>query len=112
MSGSIGRRRKMDRMRTTPYKDWLLKRLAKNPEEAVGYLNATLEEKDLAAFLISLRDVVEAFGGMGKLAKQAKLNRVSLYRMLSKIGNPEIFSVDRLLRALGLKLAVTLGDKS
>jgi probable addiction module antidote protein len=38
-------------------------------------------------FLLALRNVAEA-RGMTKLAARSKLNRESLYKMLSKRGNP------------------------
>ena len=46
------------------YKDDLNKRL-RNPEYAAEYLAQVLAEKDNAAFLIALKDVVEAGGGVG-----------------------------------------------
>lgn len=94
-------------MKTVSYKKMLITRLRKNPGEAVGYLNGALEENDPKTFLIALKDVAEAHGGMSQVAKKAALNRVSLYRMLSNNGNPEINSVNRLLRTFGLRLAVT-----
>ena len=45
-------------------------------------------------FLLALRDVVEAHGGVGQLAKVAKLNRESLYKLLSKDGNPRLSSLE------------------
>lgn len=93
-------------MRTIPLEQILIERFRKDPNEAIGVLNGILEEGDLPAFLLTLKDVAVAFGGMSHVAKKAKLNRVSLYRMLSKMGNPGIFSVDQLLRSLGLKLAI------
>jgi probable addiction module antidote protein len=44
---------------------------------------------------------------MAQLADKMKLNRKSLYRMLSGRGNPELKSLDALLHALGFRLAVT-----
>lgn len=87
------------------YQDELIKSL-KNPKEAAAYLNAALEEGDAKLFLLALRNVAEAFGGMAKLSQRAKLNRENLYRMLSKKGNPEFYSMNILLNTLGLKLAV------
>ena len=43
---------------------------------------------------------------MAAIAEKADLSRESLYRMLSKRGNPEIKSLLRLLRAMGLKLSI------
>jgi probable addiction module antidote protein len=75
--------------------------------EAEEYLNAALEEDDPELFLLALRNVAEAQGGVAQLAKKARLNRESLYKMLSERGNPEFKSLDALLHALGFRLAVT-----
>jgi probable addiction module antidote protein len=92
--------------RTLDYKELLLKRLRDNPEESVAYLNAALEDEDPKVFLIALRDVVEAHGGMSKISKQSQLNRESLYRMLSEKGNPELASISKLLKSIGFNLAI------
>ena len=78
----------------------------KNQEEAAAYLNAAMEEADPALFLLALRNVTEARGGVAKISSRAKLNRENLYRMLSKKGNPEFQSLGAVLEALGLRLAV------
>ncbi len=75
--------------------------------EAEEYLNAALEEGDPELFLLALRNVAEAQGGVAQLAEKAKLNRESLYKILSERGNPELKSLDALLHALGFRLAVT-----
>lgn len=87
------------------YHDWLIESL-KDRKEAAAYLNAALEEGDREMFLVALRNVAEAFGGMGKLANDSSLNRESLYRMLSEKGNPRVSSLDALLHAMNLRLAV------
>jgi probable addiction module antidote protein len=92
--------------KSRPYQEHLKEAFA-DPLEAAGYLNAALEDGDKELFLLALRNVAEArLGGMSKLAAASGLNRESLYRMLSGNGNPELKSLDRLLHALGLKLAV------
>ena len=78
----------------------------KDPAEAAAYLDAALEEGDPCLFLLSLRNVAEAHGGLLKLSQKTKLNRVNLYRMLSRQGNPEINSLAKLLDAMGFRLAV------
>lgn len=80
-------------------------RSLKNAKEARAYLNAALEDDDPESFLTALHNVVEAHG-ITKTAKMAGLNRVSLYKMLSKSGNPSLSSLYVLLRALGLGLRV------
>lgn len=79
----------------------------RNPQEAEEYLNVALEEEDPELFLLALRNVTEAQGGVARLAEKTKLNRESLYKMLSERGNPELKSLDVLLHALGFRLAVT-----
>jgi probable addiction module antidote protein len=68
------------------YDDYLIESL-KDRRLAEAYLNAALEEDDARVFLLALRDVAQA-RGMSKLAARSKLNRESLYKMLSKRGNP------------------------
>ena len=77
-----------------------------DPCEAAEYLSAAIEEGDRAVFLLALRNVAEAHGGMAAIAQKANLNRESLYRMLSGKGNPEIKSLYSLLHAIGLRLAI------
>ncbi|MBI4829577.1 MAG: putative addiction module antidote protein [Nitrospinae bacterium] len=91
------------------YRDDLIAELKRNPKEAVAYLNATLEDDDPRVFLLALRDVADAWGGLKKLAGETNLNRESMYRMLSLKGNPSFTSLTALLESLGMKLAVHLG---
>lgn len=95
--------------KTTAYQQDLIASL-KDPCEAAAYLNAAIEEGDRAEFLLALRNVAEAHGGMAALSDKAQLSRESLYRMLSKRGNPEIKSLLSLLHAMGLRLAVEPED--
>ena len=90
---------------TGSYRESLLKSL-KNVDEAVQYLNACLADDDPEVFLMALRDVADAHGGIRALSKDAGLNRESLYRMLSKSGNPSLASLAAVLQACGLRLAV------
>ena len=78
----------------------------KDPEVASIYLTQAFEEGDKELFLLALKNVVEARGGMGKLAKMTNLNREHLYRILSRKGNPEIYTLGAILESLGLCLAV------
>ena len=91
--------------KSKPYQPDLIESL-RDAGEAEEYLNAALEEDDPELFLLALRNVAEAQGGVAKLAEKTKLNRESLYKMLSERGNPELRSLDALLHALGFRLAV------
>ena len=90
---------------TVGYHEDLLFRL-KDPEYAVGYLNACLEDEDDGAFLLAIRDVAQVHGGLSQLARKAHLNREHLFRMLSKTGNPRLHSLRQLLEALGFRLVL------
>jgi probable addiction module antidote protein len=91
--------------KTESYREGLLESL-KNPEEAAHYLNACLGDDDARVFLLALRDVADAHGGIRALSRDTRLNRESLYRMLSKSGNPSLESLAAVLNACGLRLAV------
>lgn len=84
----------------------------KDPVEAVDYLNACLEDGDPEVFLLALRDVARAQGGIAKLAEMTELNREHLYRILSENGNPAFSSLEALLDAMGFRLAVALKEAS
>lgn len=97
--------------KTTSYQQDLINSL-KDPLEAAAYLNAAIEEGDRSVFLLALRNVAEAHGGMGVLAERSHLSRENLYRMLSQQGNPEIKSLYALLQAMGLRLAIEPKDRN
>ena len=79
-------------------------------EEAAEYLTACFEDSE-EVFLLGLRQVVEANGGIGVMAEETSLNRESLYRMLSETGNPQLSSLARVLTNLGLKLQFAPRDE-
>jgi probable addiction module antidote protein len=93
--------------KSTAYQTDLIESL-RDAREAEEYLNAALEENDPELFLRALRNVAEAQGGVASVAEKTKLNRESLYRMLSERGNPEFRSLEALLHALGFRLAVAV----
>lgn len=78
----------------------------KTRKDIVAYLNAALEDGEPAVLLEALRNVAQAKGGIVALAKTAGVSRESLYRTLSRRGNPKIDTVMALLRAMGLKLSI------
>src|SRR3989442_15772832 len=94
-------------MRLKNYREDLVKRLA-DPEYAAAYLAQVLAEKDSATFLIALKDVVEAGGGVGALAGRVGLKRPSLYKILSKKGNPTLETLQEILKPLGLRVSIAL----
>jgi probable addiction module antidote protein len=91
--------------KSNSYKEHLLKRL-RNPKEAAAYLNAALEDEDPRVFLVALKDIAEAHGGLSRLAQEADLNRESLYKTLSPKGNPRLQSLMAILQACHLDISI------
>ncbi|HEY9868908.1 MAG TPA: hypothetical protein V6D08_07060 [Candidatus Obscuribacterales bacterium] len=89
-------------MPTVDYNKHLLEDL-KNLEYAAGYLTASLEEGE-DVFLLAVRDVAQAQGGIGALSRMTNLNRENLYNMLSAEGNPRLSSITSILDKLGFKI--------
>ena len=78
----------------------------KSPRFAAEYLSAVLEDGDQEELMMALRRLSEAFGGVPALAAAAGLNPTTLYRTLSRRGNPELRSITALLKAMGMRLSV------
>lgn len=73
-------------------------------ERQVAYISAALETGE-ANFVRDALGLVARARGMGEIAKNAGLNRESLYKALGETGNPEFSTVMRIVRALGLTLS-------
>lgn len=73
---------------------------------AAATLDAILADGEQGEMLVTLRQMAKAFGGMPVIAKAADLNATQLYRTLSEKGNPEVRSLNAVLRTMGLRLAV------
>lgn len=99
--------------RTEPHKPYtaVLEERLKNPAEAAAYLNAALEDEDYRVFLMAIRDVANAHGGLARIAQDTGLNRENLYRMLSENGNPRINSLVTVLADLDLNLKIDVSRK-
>jgi probable addiction module antidote protein len=71
-----------------------------------------LEDGDARAVPIALRTVVDAVGGMAALADKTGLSRETLYRTLSKHGNPRLDTLAVILAVFGLRLTIQPAQKS
>lgn len=88
----------------------LINKLRKNRAFAAEYLKAAMEDSaEPQVLLIALRQIAEARGGMAKVAKAAGIERESLYRALSRRGNPRLSTLFAVTRAMGLTLTVEAG---
>lgn len=72
-------------------------------DKAADYLTACLEEGP-EVFLLAIRDVAKAQGGMSKLAEDTEIAREALYRMFSDAGNPTFASISAVIESLGIKM--------
>lgn len=89
------------------YHDKLIQDL-QDPELASMYLNEALKDENPHIFLLALKNVCQAQGeAMTALARQTKISRENLYRILSKKGNPKLNNVISLLSAVGFQLSVS-----
>ncbi len=92
----------MAKLKTRPYDS---AEYLNTEEDIANYLEAVFEDGDPALIAHALGVVARA-KGMAKVAKKAGLGRESLYKALSKDGNPKIETVVKVMHALGLKLKV------
>ena len=86
-------------------------RRAEFQQIAARTLDAALSERELEAFVHSLKEVVKARGGFTAVTRKTGLNRTALYKTLSSGGNPTLSTLIVLLPVVGLRLSVEpLGD--
>ncbi|MFC0131197.1 addiction module antidote protein [Massilia eurypsychrophila] len=77
-----------------------------DPALAAEYLSEVLANGDEADVMLALRALSAAFGGVQDIARRAEANPNTMYRTLSKQGNPSLKSLRAILGAMGLRLAV------
>lgn len=96
---------------TGDYNAWLNEQL-QDKKTAQEHIQVALDvyqiDQDKKAFLLALKDVAEAQGGIGWLAKETDLNREHLYYLLSGKGNPRLDTLSLILKAFGLQLNIGL----
>ena len=73
---------------------------------AARYLEEVLRDGSLRAFLVAVRNVAKASGGLKKVSRATKLGRESLYKTLSENGNPQYSTLSAVLRGLGLRFSI------
>ena len=92
---------------TTKYEDDLIEDL-KDPEEAQAYLEAAFEsfeeDGDTQALLLAMRDVAEAQGGIGELAKRTSISRQHLYDILASKHKPGLDNWFSIISGLGFRV--------
>lgn len=93
------------------HNDAMIEELFADPDYANAYLANALEEINesggLGGFLVALRQVIEARGGISEAAKKSGLARQSIYRALSPNGNPTITTLAQLAAVAGLQFTLS-----
>lgn len=84
---------------------WDTAEFLESDEDIVAYLNAALADGDPALTAVALGNIARA-KGMTQLARQTGITRDGLYKALSPNGNPSFATVQKVIKALGLKLDV------
>ena len=92
---------------TASYEENLIRHL-QDPELAQLYLETAFEsyqeDRDADALLLAMRDVAEAQGGIGKLAKKTKISHEHLYNMLDSKDDPGLGNWLDILSGLGFRV--------
>jgi len=73
------------------------------------YLNVALEDEDPEAFISALGSVAKA-RGMAQIAKDAGISRESLYKSLRSGSKVRYETVQKILKALNVKLSAEAAD--
>lgn len=88
-------------------KKWDASEYLETETDIAAYLNAALEDGDTSVIAAALGDIARA-KGMTQLAKETGITRDGLYKALSPTGNPSFDTVQKVIRAFGLKLDVAV----
>jgi probable addiction module antidote protein len=91
--------------RKTTYKAFDPAAYLDNDAVIAEYLSAAAEDPNPDVFVAALGDVAKA-RGMAQIAKDSGLGRESLYKALSAGAHPRFATINSVLRALGVKIAV------
>ena len=75
----------------------------KTKKDMAAYLACAFEQGDPALIAAALGDIARA-QGMSKVAQRTGLGRESLYKTLSRRGNPELATVLKVFHSVGLRL--------
>lgn len=73
--------------------------------DIAAYLNAAFEDGNTSVIAAALGDIARA-KGMTQLSKETGITRDGLYKALSPTGNPSFDTVQKVVKAFGLKLDV------
>ncbi|HMK79714.1 MAG TPA: addiction module antidote protein [Xanthobacteraceae bacterium] len=84
---------------------WDASEFLDSDESIAAYLNAAFEEGDPGLIAASIGHVAKA-KGMSQIARETGLSRENLYRALGDGGNPELSTMTKVMRALGMRIQI------
>ena len=98
----------MKKLRT--WREYLIERFAADKEEAIGYLQAIIEDYqtfgDIRVVLLALRTVTEAQGGIAVLSEKTGIQPETLSEILTSDNPPQLDTFRTILIALGARLSI------
>lgn len=102
--------------RTRSHEESVLEMLRDDEAFAIEYLSVALEEIDELggedSFLVAIRRLAEARGGMGSLSQSTGLARGNLYKMLAVGGDPKLSTILKVLQALGVGMSKVVSHRA
>lgn len=91
------------------FQDYLVEKL-RSKREAKAFLDAAMhafeEDGDMEAFLLALRYLAEANGGVSELSQKSRLNRQNLYKILSGKTMPKFDTTLSIVNSLGYRFKI------
>jgi probable addiction module antidote protein len=103
--GVTGPHIRAPRVRVKAHADYLWRKLA-NDDHATALLKAAFAGGDEGDIMYALREIAMAKVGIAEVAESTGLSRETLYRTLSRTGNPRLSTLLAVMRAAKVKLKV------
>lgn len=92
------------------WREYLIERLAADREEAIGFLQAVMEDYQVfgnpATVVSAVQAVIESQGGVEELTKRTGMDRQALTKVLSSENAPRVDTLRTILTALGCRLSI------
>jgi probable addiction module antidote protein len=92
-------------MMTVETKPWDAAEVLNTPADIAAYLDAYLEDGTPEELLRAVNTIARS-RGMSELARETGISREALYRAFSENGNPTLDTLLRVMKALGVRLAI------
>ena len=92
------------------WREYLIERLTADREEAIGFLQAVLEDyqefRNPAAVVSAVQAVIESQGGIAEIAKRTRMDPQTLTEVLSSEDASRVDTLTTILTALGCRLSI------